>query len=61
MRRWECPRCKTKHDRDVNASCNIRDEGLRIMSLGTSESAYCPDVRRDSRGRKKSTVTPSVG
>ncbi|WPF87862.1 RNA-guided endonuclease TnpB family protein [Cyanobacterium aponinum UTEX 3222] len=61
IRRWECPRCKTKHDRDVNASCNIRDEGLRIMSLGTSESAYCPDVRRDSRGRKKSTVTPSVG
>ncbi|MBD2395080.1 IS200/IS605 family element transposase accessory protein TnpB [Cyanobacterium aponinum FACHB-4101] len=61
IRRWKCPRCKTKHDRDVNASCNIRDEGLRIMSLGTSESAYRPDVRRGSRGRKKSTITPSVG
>ena len=61
VRQWECPRCKTKHDRDINASKNIRDEGLRIMSLGTSESAYCPDVRPSRGGRKKATTTLSVG
>ncbi|AFZ46034.1 transposase, IS605 OrfB family [Cyanobacterium stanieri PCC 7202] len=61
IRQWECPRCKTKHDRDINASCNIRDEGLRILSLGTSESASCPDVRPSKGGRKKATTRLSVG
>jgi putative transposase len=61
VRQWECPRCKTKHDRDINASRNIRDEGLRILSLGTSESAYCPDVRPSRGGRKKATTRLSVG
>jgi putative transposase len=61
IRQWECPICKTKHDRDINASKNIKDEGLRILASGTGVSAYCPVVRRDSRGRKKSTITHSVG
>ena len=61
VRQWQCPRCKTKHDRDINASSNIRDEGLRILSLGTSESASCPDIRPSRGGRKKSTTRLSVG
>ena len=63
VRFWDCPNCNTKRiNRDRNAACNIRDEGLRIlMTSGTGDKAYCPGVRRSSRGRKKSTVVRSVG
>ncbi len=47
----ECEHCKTIHDRDINAAINIRDESLRILSLGTSDTAYRGDVRPKS-GRK---------
>lgn len=30
IRKWECPECHTKHDRDANASINILNKGLSI-------------------------------
>ena len=29
MRTWTCPKCKKKHDRDINASINIQKQGLK--------------------------------
>ena len=30
---WVCNSCNTEHDRDVNASLNIRYEGLKVLKL----------------------------
>ncbi|MEB3190976.1 MAG: RNA-guided endonuclease TnpB family protein [Snowella sp.] len=46
IRSWTCEHCQTNHDRDINASINIRNEALRILSLGTSDTANGGDVRR---------------
>lgn len=31
IRYWTCPKCHSKHDRDLNASINIRDKGLKRL------------------------------
>ena len=31
-REWTCPICHTRHDRDRNASINIKEEGMRMLA-----------------------------
>ena len=33
IRYWKCPNCYSEVDRDINASINILNEGLRLVSL----------------------------
>jgi putative transposase len=56
VRSFLCPHCRQHHDRDVNAAMNIRDEGLRILALGTSATALGGNVRPKRFGRKSTTV-----
>ncbi|WP_322111852.1 transposase [Aerosakkonema funiforme] len=56
VRSFLCPHCSVYHDRDVNAAINIKNEGLRILALGTSVTALGGNVRPKRFGRKSTTV-----
>jgi putative transposase len=56
VREFDCPHCRKRHDRDINAAINIRDEGLRLLTLGTSVTAKGGNVRPKQYGRKSTTV-----
>ncbi|MCY7275436.1 MAG: transposase [Phormidesmis sp. CAN_BIN44] len=55
VRFFNCPHCGQRHDRDVNAAINIRNEGLRLLALGISAAANRGSVNPKGSGRKKST------
>jgi len=45
IREWTCPSCKTKLDRDLNASKNILKEGIKIISSGTDDYRRGDEIR----------------
>jgi putative transposase len=59
IRSFECPHCHERHDRDINAAINIRNEGLRILASGSGASALGRNVRPKG-GRRKSTLSEAV-
>jgi putative transposase len=62
VRRWDCPACKTGHDRDVNAARNILAVGTRCgpPSAETSPKSTLPPPRRALRTRKAGTVAAQI-
>ena len=60
-RAWTCLDCGSEHDRDWNASQNIRSEGLRqegLVAVGNTETlnACGEHIRRTAGGTKTSPV-----
>ena len=59
IRSWQCGKCGISHDRDINASQNIRNEAQRIIAAGTVATANRGTVSQ-VKGRKSSVLARAV-